>query len=102
MNFKLSLPEVIRRGALSKHFSLTAISADRTHELCQFAARANDALALLRRAAEAAQAQQAALNPQSIITFLADNQLMLEDLSHGETRNETEDPWRQPAGAAEP
>lgn len=98
MNIQRDLREMIVRAALSPRAAKWELSANDTHQMALFAARAHDALAFVRIAAEHARDQGGAIEPQSLLDFLTDNNLMLVELSNG--KEITQDQGNQPAGAA--
>ena len=78
MNIHITRTEAMRRGASSPRFAMSALSAAQMHEICVFGCTANDALALIAQAAQSAREQGGALDPESLLAFLADNNLMLD------------------------
>lgn len=88
MNCSRPLPEAMLRAALNLRNAKTELSAREMQEIAHFACTAHDGLAFIREACECAAAQGAAINPESLLTFLSDNNLMLKELSNGQSETQ--------------
>ena len=84
MNVRRSFTDGMKCSALNLRVAKSELSANQIQSISQFGCTAWDALAFIRIAAESAIAQGGAINPESIIAFLTDNNLMLKELSHGQ------------------
>ena len=93
------LIEVMQFAARNDWFAKTRVSTRQLREIAQFGCVANDALAAIRMAAERARDQGGALDPASLLAFLADNDLILTETIHGQAEP-TESEAHQLAGAA--
>lgn len=81
MTVRAPLADIIRRGALSPRFAKFSIPADCTHELCVFAAKAHDTLAAIALACRRADNLDTSINPKGLLAFLADQNLILEEMT---------------------
>lgn len=79
MNQPRPMREAMVAAALSPWFAKTAVSSLQLRDIATFACTANDALAQIRKASERAIELGAALDPKSLLAFLADNNLILQE-----------------------
>jgi hypothetical protein len=91
----------MQRGALSRHFAKSHLSAEQTQDICLFGCTAHDALAAIRTACARAIEQGGAISPESLLAFLSDNQLLLEETTHGQNGGETQEQGIEPSGATD-
>ena len=79
MNREMDMREVMARAARSRWFAKTCVSVEALMAMARMACTASDACAAIAEVCQTAKDRGAAINPEGILAFLKDNDLITEE-----------------------